>query len=273
MTTPAAPTFTEIKADKVSCVVDKVTMLPPTTFSVRPGENVAITGENGAGKTTFLRVLTGNLVPTAGTVTRDGQTLDERDPHTRRVIAPLIGPVAGFRDMTLADHMIMIDQTWGGDREGAGSRIADVLQRLDIMRFGNRYMSQLSSGQRQLAELAMVLLRPSALLVLDEPEQRLDPGRRGMLAEVLTERVQAGGAVVWVCHDQALAEGSATRIEHFPQGSRRRSGGDAAASGGAEGAKQSGKQPGKQAKQSKQGGRPKGGKQGGKQRNRSKGAR
>ncbi len=269
MTTPAAPTFTEIRADKVSCVVDKVTMLPSTTFSVRPGENVAITGENGAGKTTFLRVLTGNLVPTSGTVTRDGHTLDERDPHTRRVIAPLIGPVAGFRDMTLADHMIMIDQTWGGDRDGAGRRIADVLQRLDIMRFGNRYMSQLSSGQRQLAELAMVLLRPSALLVLDEPEQRLDPGRRGMLAEVLTERVQAGGAVVWVCHDQALAEGSATRIEHFPQGSRRRSGGASTAQGGSGDA--SATPPGKQSKQTKQGGRPKGG--GKKSGKRPKGAR
>ena len=222
MTTPAAPSFQEIKADKVTCVIDKVTTLPTTTFTIRPGENVAITGENGAGKTTFLRVLTGNLIPSSGTVTRDGVTLDERDAATRRIIAPLIGPIAGFRDMTLADHLIMIDQTWGGDRDGAGQRIADVLGRLDILRFGTRYLSQLSSGQRQLAELAMVLLRPSALLVLDEPEQRLDPGRREMLAQVLTERVKAGGAVVWVCHDQALAEGHATRIEHFPQGSRRR---------------------------------------------------
>ncbi len=231
MTSPSAPSFQEIKADKVSCVVDKVTMLPTTTFSVRPGENVAITGENGAGKTTFLRVLTGNLVPTSGTVTRDGVTLDERDATTRRVIAPLIGPIAGFRDMTLADHLIMIDQTWGGDRDGAGKRISDVLSRLDILKYGNRYLAQLSSGQRQLAELSMVLLRPSALLVLDEPEQRLDPGRRDMLAEVLTERARSGGAVVWVCHDQALAEGTATRIVNFPQGARRGSARPSAAAG------------------------------------------
>ncbi|TWP37888.1 ABC transporter ATP-binding protein [Leekyejoonella antrihumi] len=250
------PTFTEIKADKVSCAVGDITMLPPTTFTVRPGENVAITGDNGCGKTTFLRVLTGNLIPTQGVVTRDGTPIDERDGATRRVIAPLIGPVAGFRDMTLADHLILIDQTWGGDREGAGARIADILGKFDILKFGNRFLSELSSGQRQLAELAMVLLRPSGLLVLDEPEQRLDPGRRELLAEVLAERAKQGGAVVWVCHDQALAESSVTRIEHFPQGSRKRStqrpapepsAGPAKSTGPAQGGKKkgSGGQPGR----------------------------
>lgn len=214
----AVPTFQRIKADKVTCVQGEVTMLPPTSMTVKAGENIAIVGANGAGKTTFLRVLTGNLQPTSGTVTMDDQPIDERDPATRRVIAPLIGPVAGYRDLTVADHLILIDQTWGGDREGAGERIAAVLNRLDIMRFGNRYLAELSSGQRQLVELAMVLLRPSALLVLDEPEQRLDEERRVLLGEVLRERADAGGAVVWVCHDKALADSTATRIVRFPQG-------------------------------------------------------
>ena len=211
------PSFRQIKADKVTCVQGEVTMLPPTSLTVKPGENVAIVGANGAGKTTFLRVLTGNLQPTGGTVTMDDLPIDERDPATRRVIAPLIGPVAGYRDLTVADHLILIDQTWGGDREGAGERIAAVLNRLDILRFGNRYLAELSSGQRQLVELAMVLLRPSALLVLDEPEQRLDEERRTLLGEVLSERAAAGGAIVWVCHDKALAS-TATRTVHFPQG-------------------------------------------------------
>ncbi|GGB32063.1 multidrug ABC transporter ATP-binding protein [Flexivirga endophytica] len=214
----SAPTFDRIKVDKVSCVQGEVTMLAPTSLTVKSGENIAILGENGAGKTTFLRVLTGNLAPTTGTVTLDGQPIDERDHATRRVIAPLIGPVAGYRDLTVGDHLILIDQTWGGDRDGAGERIAAVLNRLDILRFGNRFLSELSSGQRQLVELAMVLLRPSALLVLDEPEQRLDEGRRALLGEVLRERVAAGGSVVWVCHDKELAKTTATRTVHFPQG-------------------------------------------------------
>ena len=218
--TPASvtgPSFRQIKAEKVTCVQGEVTMLPPTSLTVKPGENVAILGANGAGKTTFLRVLTGNLQPTSGTVTMDDLPIDERDPATRRMIAPLIGPVAGYRDLTVADHLILIDQTWGGDRDGAGERIAAVLNRLDILRFGNRYLAELSSGQRQLVELAMVLLRPSALLVLDEPEQRLDEERRALLGEVLQERAAAGGAVVWVCHDKALAD-TATRTVRFPQG-------------------------------------------------------
>lgn len=220
MTATAAPTFTTLVAQKVTCRAGDVEMLAPTSLTIRPGENIAILGENGCGKTTFLRVVTGNLQPTSGTITLDDAAVDERDARTRRVIAPLIGPLAGYRDLTVADHLILIDQTWGGDRDGAGDRIAQVLNRLDIMRFGNRFPSELSSGQRQLVELAMVLLRPSALLVLDEPEQRLDESRRGLLAEVLRERVDQGGSVLWVCHDRALAEQSATRLAHFPQGGR-----------------------------------------------------
>ena len=212
------PTFSEFVAKDVTCKVGDNVMLPPTSMRVRPGENVAILGENGAGKTTFLRVLSGNLEPSGGTVTRDGQPVDERDPATRRIISSLIGPIAGFRDMTIADHLILVDQTWGGDRAGAGDRIAAVLNRLDILSLANRYLSEVSSGQRQLAELAMALLRPSALLVLDEPEQRLDAGRRAMLAEVLDERRKQGSSIVWVCHDPVMAESVATRIERFPQG-------------------------------------------------------
>lgn len=212
------PAFKEFLAKDVMCKVSDNVMLPPTTMRVRPGENVAILGENGAGKTTFLRVLTGNLEPTAGSVTRDGLPVDERDPATRRIIASLVGPIAGFRDMTIADHLILVDQTWGGDRAGAGDRIAAVLNRLDIMNLASRFLSEISSGQRQLAELAMVLLRPSALLVLDEPEQRLDAGRRALLAEVLDERRKQGSSIVWVCHDPVLAESVATQIERFPQG-------------------------------------------------------
>lgn len=212
------PGFKEFLAKDVMCKVSGNVMLPPTSMRVRPGENVAILGENGAGKTTFLRVLTGNLEPTEGTVTRDGLPVDERDPGTRRIIASLIGPIAGFRDMTIADHLILVDQTWGGDRAGAGDRIAAVLNRLDIMNLAGRFLSEISSGQRQLAELAMILLRPSALLVLDEPEQRLDAGRRALLAEILDERRKQGSSVVWVCHDPVLAESVATRIERFPQG-------------------------------------------------------
>lgn len=212
-----ATPFTELVAADVSCTLRDVTLLQPTSLRVSPGENVAILGPNGSGKTTFLRVITGNLVPTTGTVTLDGERVDERDRSTRRVIAPLIGPVAGFRDLTIADHLILIDQTWGGGVDGYSERVLVVLDRLGLRSLADRYLYELSSGQRQLVELAMVLIRPSTVLVLDEPEQRLDATRRQMLADILTERVADGASVLWVCHDQDLAERTATRIEHFPQ--------------------------------------------------------
>ncbi len=187
-------------------VIDPVTLLGPTSFVARPGRCVVLRGPNGAGKTTLLRLVAGLTPATAGTVTLDGERADERNPLTRESVAALVGAPATYRDLTLADHLTLVAATWGRDPHDCAERVAQGLALFDIGPLAARFPHELSSGQVQLFRLALTWFRPSRLLVLNEPEQRLDTDRRELLGRLVQARTEAGVTVVMACHDPGLTE-------------------------------------------------------------------
>ncbi len=193
-------------ATAVTVVLGEVTLLAPVDVTARPGTCTVLRGANGVGKTTLLRVLTGRLDPTAGAVTLDGRPVDERDPAVRTRVAALLGVPTTYRDLTLVDHLTLIDATWGRDHEGATARIEQAMGALGLEGLADRFPHELSSGQTQLFRLAMTLFRPADILVLDEPEQRLDTERRVAVAEILAGRRDSGLTVVIACHDPAMTQ-------------------------------------------------------------------
>ena len=192
--------------------IDGSVLLAPVSLTARSGECVVLRGANGSGKTTLLRILAGTLEPSEGTATIDGQALDERDPATRARVASLIGSPAAYRDLTLVDHLVLIDSTWGGRISTADERAGQLLATLEIGHLAERFPHELSSGQQQLFHLALVLFRPGAVLLLDEPEQRLDTHKRGLLTDILLARKAAGTALVVACHDPTMTEAIADRV-------------------------------------------------------------
>jgi ABC-2 type transport system ATP-binding protein len=202
--------------EDVAVLEDDVLMLDDASGSVDRGGVLALRGANGAGKTTLLRVLAGGLRPTAGTVRLAGRTPDDRDRHTRRMLAALIGPAMTQRDLTVREHLQFIAATWGADVQHAQKVAASLLEELSLSALGARFPHELSSGQTQLFSLAMTLARPFDLLLLDEPEQRLDADRTGLLVDTVRRRVEAGAAVVMATHSQrletALADDSLTLV-------------------------------------------------------------
>ncbi|MBK0419064.1 ABC transporter ATP-binding protein [Leucobacter sp. CSA1] len=205
-----------LTASDAAVTVDGAVLLPATSAEASPGECLAVLGPNGAGKTTLLRVLAGRLRPTAGTVRLRGGPLDERSAATRREIAALIDPPALYPDLTVRDQLVLIDAAWAGSPDGAESGImaglgTAALARFDLEALGDRFPHELSSGQRQLVSLAVTFARPMSALLLDEPEQRLDPGRRGLVAEAIAEARSRGVAVVFSSHDAGLVERLADR--------------------------------------------------------------
>lgn len=199
-------------ATGVSVVLGEVTLLAPVDVAAAPGTCTILRGPNGAGKTTLLRLLTGRLAPTTGTVTLDGRPIDERDDAVRTRMAALLGIPTTYRDLTLIDHLTLIDATWGRDRDTTEERTTGGLAALGIEHLADRFPHELSSGQTQLFRLAMTLFRPSDILVLDEPEQRLDTQRRAEVAELIAARRDAGDTVVLACHDPAMTERLADRV-------------------------------------------------------------
>ena len=104
----------EVRADGVGKTIDETTLLLPTDVHADPGECIVLRGPNGSGKTTLLRIIGGLLVPTEGTATIGGREADERDRSVRAAVAGLLGAPTTYRDLTLIDHLVLIDSTRGG---------------------------------------------------------------------------------------------------------------------------------------------------------------
>ncbi len=193
-----------VTATAVSKSIGGTVLLPSVDVLVAPGTALVVRGRNGIGKTTLLRILAGTLAPSTGTATIDGVPCDERDPRVRESVAALIGAPTAYRDLTLADHLTLVDATWGRDPASCADRVEQGLDRLGIAPLAERFPHELSSGQGQLFRLALVLFRPGRLLVLDEPEQRLDTDKRDLVAALLAARRDGGDTVVLASHDPRL---------------------------------------------------------------------
>ncbi|MEP7017128.1 MAG: ABC transporter ATP-binding protein [Actinomycetota bacterium] len=216
-TAPAEPPVSEpakhvLRALGAGKKIDEAVLLLPTDVDVGEGECVVLRGPNGSGKTTLLRILAGTVPPSEGEATLDGSPIDERDDLTRTAIAALIGAPATYRDLTLVDHLVLIESTWGNVGEPADDRANEILELLEIDHLAERFPHELSSGQQQLFHLSMVLVRPSSILILDEPEQRLDTDKRDLLTRILLDRKADGSSMLIACHDPAMTEALADTV-------------------------------------------------------------
>ncbi|WP_138759320.1 ABC transporter ATP-binding protein [Modestobacter altitudinis] len=182
----------------------------PVTLTVAAGTAVALVGPNGAGKSTVLQTMVGLLPPLAGSVSFAGRPVDEREAHFRRAVAGVLDDDAFFPSLTGEEHLLLTAR--GHGVVGAEQVVADQLAAFGLTERAGALPSQLSSGQRRRLALAGVLVRPARLLVLDEPERRLDTAMRRSLADRLAALVDAGVAVLFASHDPAFIGALADRV-------------------------------------------------------------
>jgi len=182
-------------------------------LDVRAGTASALTGRNGAGKSTVLRCITGADRPTAGTVELDGVQVDERSPKIRRDLAVVMDDMDFFPDLSVVEHLDLFAQAHGV--EDVESVVDAVLQEVGLVPQSAQLPGTLSSGQRRRLALASAFVRPRRLLVLDEPEQRLDRAGLDWLAERLNAEKAAGLGVLLASHDQALVEAVVDNVVHL----------------------------------------------------------
>jgi ABC-type multidrug transport system ATPase subunit len=178
------------------------------SVTVRAGEVLGVVGVNGAGKSTVVRALAGRQSPLAGEVRVGGLPLNPDAVWFRRQVAAVFDEDVFFPSLSVREHLLLVAR---------GHSLADperrVAAELEFFGLGERspvVPGSLSSGQRRRLILAAGLIRPSSLLILDEPEQRLDPVMREALGQRIRSYAAQGGAVVLVTHDPQLLEATAT---------------------------------------------------------------
>lgn len=179
-------------------------------LEVRAGEAVALTGRNGAGKSTVLRCLIGADRPDAGTVEVNGVPVSETNPQIRREVATVIDDLDFFPDLSVVEHLDLLARAHGiPDAEDA---VDEVLREVQLVPQSGQLPSTLSSGQRRRLALATAFVRPRSLLILDEPEQRLDTEGVAWLAARLQAERARGLAIVLASHEPSLVDAVATRV-------------------------------------------------------------
>ncbi len=174
-------------------------VLDDIDFSVPPGSVLGVLGPNGAGKTTLLRCVVGAERPDAGVVLLEDRPLDETEPWVRAAMAAALDDMDFFPDLSVVEHLELLSFAHGG--QGA---VEEVVAELGLDAARDQLPATLSSGQRRRLALASCFVRPRRLLVLDEPEQRLDVRGRAWLTERLLREKAAGTAVLMASHDPEL---------------------------------------------------------------------
>jgi ABC-2 type transport system ATP-binding protein len=179
-------------------------------LDVLAGTAVALVGRNGAGKSTVLRCITGVDKPTSGTIELDGEEMDERSPRVRASFAVVMDDMDFFPDLSVVEHLDLFAKAHRVT--DAESVVDEILTELGLMPHAGQLPGTLSSGQKRRLALASAFVRPRRLLVLDEPEQRLDTAGLDWLAQRLKQEKAQGLGVLMASHAPQLVEAVADHV-------------------------------------------------------------
>ncbi|NPA31731.1 MAG: ABC transporter ATP-binding protein [Chloroflexi bacterium] len=155
------------------------------TFEAHKGEIVGFLGPNGAGKTTTMRILTGYMPPSDGDAWVAGYHVVDESLEVRRRVGYLPENVALYDDMTVWDYLRFMGQL--RQVPDLDERIAEVLERVNLLERSESFIGSLSRGMRQRVGLAQAILHRPEVLILDEPTMGLDPAQRVEVRDLIRE--------------------------------------------------------------------------------------
>ncbi|MBO9710725.1 MAG: heme ABC exporter ATP-binding protein CcmA [Caulobacter sp.] len=167
-------------------------------LEIRSGQAIALTGRNGAGKTSLLRAVAGLLKPAEGEVEFLGEGGALEAEAARAEALHLVGHHDGLKSTRSAWEELLFQALWTGGTEESARRAAE---RLDLDRLLGLEIRRLSAGQRRRVALARLLASPRPLWLLDEPMAPLDAGHREGFGVLMAEHLAGGGMVLAAVHD------------------------------------------------------------------------
>ena len=175
----------------------------PVSFKLEAGGLLLVTGANGCGKTTLIRVLAGFLHPTAGGFTFDANS------------AAYVGHHLGIKDdLSVIENLRFIRDFLGV----SGRNCKEVVIQLGLGRVSDQLARTLSAGQRKRCALGRLLLGNSKLWLLDEPYSNLDQQGVGLVDNILTSHLSSGGACVLATHGNHRPEWPSSHDYHLVSG-------------------------------------------------------
>jgi iron complex transport system ATP-binding protein len=194
------------------------TVLRDVDLEVGAGEWLGVVGPNGAGKSTLVRLITGSLEPSSGTISVDGRSLPtlDREAIARRVAVvpqPSTLPFAVSVEDVVALGRLPHEDRLRGLRPADRAAVSAAIDRVGLGRLVGRDVRELSLGERQLVLVAVAIAQAAPIVVLDEPTVHLDIRHQFEVMDLLEDlRVRDGRTIVTVLHDLNLVARRVPRI-------------------------------------------------------------
>ena len=164
-----------VEVDNLTKRYGDMVAIQDVTFQVREGEIVAFLGKNAAGKTTTMRIMTGFMPPTSGTVRINGADIREDSLEARRQIGYLPETAPLYEDMSVRSYLSFCARLREVPGREVAERVESVMKAVNIHERRNWQIGKLSKGLRRRVGLAQALVHNPRVLILDEPTEGLDP--------------------------------------------------------------------------------------------------
>lgn len=176
-----------IEIEHLSKSFGDVKAVQDISFCVKEGELFAFLGVNGAGKSTTISIICGQLNKDEGTVIIGGNTLDDNSDKVKRDLGVVFQDTVLDKSLSVRDNLESRAALYGIKGKAFEDRLVELAKLLDFEDLLKRIVGKLSGGQRRRIDIARALLHRPKILILDEPTTGLDPQTRKLLWSVISE--------------------------------------------------------------------------------------
>jgi ABC-2 type transport system ATP-binding protein len=195
-----------IEAENLTKKFGAFTAVDHINLRVKVGENFGLLGPNGAGKTTTIRMITGVIKPTEGSVRVFGiDVVRERDKAIRK-IGYMPQRFSLYEDLTVEENLMLYGSLQGLRDQHLRERVNELMDRFYLREIRGRLAGKLSGGMKQRLSLAVALVHDPDLLILDEPTAGVDPPLRRRFWEHFKELNKEGKTILMTTHYMDEAE-------------------------------------------------------------------
>jgi lipopolysaccharide export system ATP-binding protein len=201
MTTPE--TAPALRAENLVRYYGKFRVVNDVTIDVRRGEIVGLLGPNGAGKTTSFYMIVGLLRPNHGRIQLDGEDITHEPVYlrARRGLGYLAQEPSIFRRLTVRENVLAVLETMKLTPAERETRLAGLLEDLNLTHLADRQATKLSGGERRRVEITRALARRPAFMLLDEPFVGIDPIAVSEIQDIVARLRDRGIGVLITDHN------------------------------------------------------------------------
>ena len=186
------------------------------SLAIEDGEFVFLVGPSGSGKSSIIKPLTGEVIPTAGRIMINGFSVsnitDRQVPLMRRTLGIIFQDFRLMEKKTVYDNLAFVMRAVGASQKQIRERIPYVLDLVGLENKADSYPTELSGGEQQRVAIARALVNNPDTIIADEPTGNLDPERSLELMSLLVKINQLGTTVVVVTHEKDLVDRFGKRV-------------------------------------------------------------